>query len=130
MPTPLQFPADFAQSPTAALGTAVLDGVIYRLRFWPNVRANDGQGAWYVDLYSVVGVPSVLAVKLILSTDLFGSYRTTTALIPPGRLVVRRTDTVNADPRPTRRDEIGAKVATLGSPLLVVEYVSVAEETT
>lgn len=127
MPEPLRFPADFAQSPTAILGTAVLDGVIYRLRFWPNARANDGAGAWYVDLFSVTGTPSVRAVKLILSTDLLGSYRTTTAVVPPGRLVVRRTDSVDEDPRPTRRGEIGTKVATLGSPLLVVEYVGIAE---
>jgi len=125
--TPLRFPADFALNPTAALGTAVLDGVIYRLRFWPSVRANDGSGAWYADLSSVTGVPSVRAVKLILSTDLFGSYRTTTAVVPPGRLVVRRTDGVDDDPRPTQRGEIGTQVATLGSPLLVVEYVDAAD---
>jgi hypothetical protein len=125
--TPLRFPADFAQHPTAALGTAALDGVIYRLRFWPSVRANDGGGAWYVDLSSVTGVPSVRAVKLILSSDLFGSYRTTTAVVPPGRLVVRRTDGVDDEPRPTRRGEIGTQVATLGSPRLVVEYVDAAD---
>jgi hypothetical protein len=128
MPTPLRFPADFAQSPTAIIGTVVWDGVVYRLRFWPSVRANDGGGAWYVDLFSVVGVPSVRAVKLILADDLFASYRTTTAVVPPGRLVVRRTDGGVDDPRPTRKDEIGTKVATLGSPLLVVEYVSTAED--
>lgn len=128
MPTPFNFPADFANNPTAALGTAVLDGVIWRFRFWASARANDGAGAWYVDLSTVVGVPSLRAVKLILTDDLFGSYRTTDAAVPPGRIVVRRTDLVNEEPRPPRRGEIGTKVATLGSPLLVVEYFNIAED--
>jgi hypothetical protein len=128
MPTPFQFPADFAKNPTAVLGTAVQDGVVYRYRFWASARANDGAGAWYVDLFTVTGVASLRAVKLILSDDLFATYRTTTAVIPPGRVVVRRTDLVSEDPRPPRRGEIGTKIATLGSPLLVVEYVSVAED--
>lgn len=128
MPIPFRFPADFAQSPTALFGTATLDGIIFRFRFWPNARSNDGVGAWYTDLFSVTGVPSVRAVKMILTNDLFGSFRTTTAAVPAGRVVIRRTDKVDADPRPTRKGEIGTNVATLGSPLLVVEYVSVAED--
>lgn len=127
MAEPFNFPPNFALNPTAAIGTATLDGVIYRLRFWPNVRANDGAGAWYVDLFSVTGVASVRALKLILTDDLFSSYRIAAPILPPGRIVVRRTDGVNEDPRPTRKGEIGTQVATLGSPLLVVEYVSVAE---
>jgi hypothetical protein len=130
MPTPFQFPADFAQSPTADPGTAVQDGVIYRYRFWPSARANDGAGAWYVDLFDVFGVPSLRAIKLILTDDLFGDFRTTGAVLPPGRVVIRRTDGVDADPRPTRKGEIGTSVATLGSPLLVVEYVSISEDAT
>lgn len=128
MPIAFRFPDDFADSPTAVIGTATLDGQVYRFRFWPNRRSNDGAGAWYVDLYSVLGIPAVIGLKLIVSDDLYGDLRTTTAEIPPGRVVVRRTDTVDEDPRPTRKGELGSRVATLGSPLLVVEYVSTSED--
>lgn len=128
MSLPFRFPADFADSPTASIGTKVLDGRVYRFRFWPNRRSNDGKGAWYVDLYSVRGEPVVLGLKLIVSTDLYADFRTTPAEIPPGRVVVRRTDAIDDDPRPTRKGELGSRVATLGSPLLVVEYVTTAED--
>lgn len=128
MPTPLQLPADFAQYPGVLVTTWTLSGQIYRFRFWPNSRSNDGKAAWYVDLYSVLGAPSVLATKLVLSDDLFGSFRTAVPQVPPGRVVVRRTDGVDADPRPPLRGEIGTRVATLGSPLLVVEYISPTED--
>jgi hypothetical protein len=129
MPQPFRFPANFADAPTAITGTALLDGRRYALRFFPNPRANDGKGAWYLDFYSVLGVPAVVARKLTLSDDLFGSYRTTVANIPPGRIVVRRTDEVAEDPRPTLKGEVGSQVATLGSPLLVVEYIPIDEDT-
>lgn len=130
MPDPFTFPDDFALAPTAINGTKTLDGRIYRFRFLPSRRANDGRGAWYVDLFNVLGQPSVLLVKVVLTDDLFGSYRTTDADVPPGRVVVRRTDNVDEDPRPPNRAEVESKtlVATLGSPLLVVEYVPVAED--
>ena len=128
MPISFQFPGDFANYPTAITGTATLDGQVYRIRFWPSTRANDGKGAWYMDLFSVTGTPSAFPVKLILSTDLLAAYRTTDAQVPPGRIVVRRTDTVSDEPRPTRKGERGVDVATLGSPRLVVEYVPVAED--
>jgi len=129
MPIPFTFSADFATAPSAVNGTKTLDGRIYRFRFWPSRRANDGKGAWYVDTLNVLGQPVVLAVKLTLTDDLFASYRTTDADIPPGRVVVRRTDTVDADPRPPNKSDNGAMVATLGSPLLVVEYVTLTEDT-
>lgn len=130
MPTPFLFPADFADSPTAISTPFTIGGVTYVFRFWPNTRANDGKGAWYVDLFNVLGTPTLLDIKLVLSTDLFGFFRTSVAQIPPGRIVVRRTDSVRDEPRPTRKGEIGSRVATLGSPLLVVEYVSVTEDPT
>lgn len=128
MPTPLQLPDDFAQFPGVLLTSWRLGGQIYRFRFWPSARADDGRGAWYVDLFNVLGAPSVLAVKLIVSDDLFGDFRVAVPDVPPGRIVVRRTDGVDEDPRPTRAGEIGTRVATLGSPLLVVEYVSPGED--
>lgn len=128
MPTPLQLPGDFAQFPGVLITTWTLSGVVYRFRFWPNSRSNDGKGAWYVDLFTVLGTPSLLATKLVLSTDLFGDYRTAVPQVPPGRVVVRRTDGVDDEPRPPQRGETGTLVATLGSPLLVVEYVSPTED--
>ena len=132
MPTPFNFPGDFAQYPTAITGPVNLDGRPYLLRFWPNARAADGQGAWMLDLYTATGVPSLLAVKLVLTSDLYADYRTAVLEIPPGRVVVRRTDGSEDDPRPPRKvngvQEIGTRIATLGSPLLVVEYVSTAED--
>ena len=128
MPVPFRFPGDFANFPSAITGVAVLDGVPYRLRYWPRSRANDNKGAWYVDLYTITTIPSVLAVKLIISDDLFGPYRASSTTIPPGRVVVRRTDGVDDEPRPPQRGEIGTRIATLGSPLLVVEYIPVNED--
>lgn len=128
MPIPFRFPGDFANFPSAVIGPSVMNGVPYRVRFWPSQRANDDKGAWYLDLYSITGIPSVLAVKLILSTDLLGPYRTSANEVPPGRVVVRRTDGVDDEPRPPRRGELGTRIATLGSPLLVVEYVSTTED--
>lgn len=127
MPNPFRFPSDFAQYPRVFTDVVVMDGVPYRLRFWPSQRANDGKAAWYVDLYSVLALPSVLAVKLIISDDLFGPYRASTSGVPPGRVVVRRTDGVDDEPRPPRPGELGSRVATLGSALLVVEYVPLTE---
>jgi hypothetical protein len=125
MAQPFQFPQNFALYPTAIVGVSTLDGRPYRFRFWPNSRANDNKCAWYVDLYTVLAMPSVLAVKLILSDDLFGDYRTAVPEVPPGRIVVRRTDEVDDEPRPPKKGEVGTRVATLGSPLLVVEYIPV-----
>lgn len=132
MPTPFNFPGDFANSPTAINGGANLDGRPYRFRFWPNSRSGDGQGAWLVDLYTATGVPSLVGLKLVLTDDLYADFRTAVPEVPPGRIVVRRTDSVDAEPRPPRKvdgvQEIGTRIATLGSPLLVVEYVSTAED--
>lgn len=131
MPDPFRFPDDFARRPTAMRGTKTLDGRVYNFYWRPSARANDGKGAWYVEIANVLGVTSVVK-KLTLSTDLVGAYRDTdtTGGIPPGRLVVRRTDGLSGDPRPPNRVEAGAGtlVATIGSPLLVIEYVTVAED--
>lgn len=121
------FPGDLADYPDIVPGTATLDGRVYVFRFWPQTRADDGRGAWCVDLLTATLVPVLLAVKVVISDDLFGDYRTIVDEVPPGRVVVRRTDARDEEPRPTRKGEIGARVATLGSPLLVVEYVPAAE---
>ena len=130
MPTPLQTPTDLADFPGVFLTTWSLTGRTYRFRFWPNTRSNDGGGAWYVDLAGSDGVASVVSVKLTITTDLFAAFRISVPEVPPGRIVVRRTDGVADEPRPTRKGEVGSRVATLGSPLLVVEYVSPTEDRT
>jgi len=120
---PFNFPDELAQAPTVIPGTKYLNGRLYRFRFWPSARANDGKGAWYVDLWTATAEPVIAPVKLILTTDLLGHLRTTAIDIPPGEIVVRRTDGVDADPRPWLKSDGDNQVASLGSPLLVVEYV-------
>ena len=131
MATPFPFTTDIANSPSAFALPASLDGRPYLFRYWPNSRSNDGKGAWFVDLFTATGVPTLLGVKLILTDDLYADFRTAVADIPAGAIVVRRTDGVDDEPRPPRKIdgvlEIGTRVATLGSPLLVVEYVPANE---
>ena len=129
MPIPFRFPPDYGAFPTAFTGTKTLDGRVYRFRWLPNVRANGGTGAYYIDLYSVLAQPVVLGLKVTLTDDLWGSYRSTIENVPPGRVVVRRTDGLDSDPAiydlTSPSDPV--RLATLGSPNVVVEYVTLAE---
>lgn len=129
MPNPFRFPPDYGIFPTAFPGTKTLDGRVYRFRWLPNVRANAGRGAYYVDLLNVRAEPVVRYVKVVLTDDLFAQFRSTVTDIPPGRIVVRRTDGLREDPAiydvSVPSDPV--RLETLGSPNVVVEYVSLAE---
>jgi len=129
MPIAFRFPPDFAASPTAFTGTKTLDGRVYRFRWLPNVRSNGGVGAFYVDLYSVLAQPVVLALKVTLTDDLWGPYRSTIENVPPGRVVVRRTDGRTDDPAlyDLTNPADPVRLQTLGSQNVVVEYVTLAE---
>lgn len=129
MPIPFRFPPDYAASPTAFTGTKTLDGRVYRFRWLPNVRANGGVGAYYVDLYSVLAQPVVLALKVTLTDDLWGPYRSTIENVPPGRVVVRRMDGRTDDPAifDLTNPSDTVRLQTLGSQNVVVEYVTLAE---
>lgn len=129
MPNPFRFPPDYGAFPTAFPGTKTLDGRVYRFRWLPNVRANGGCGAYYVDLLNVRAEPVVRGVKIVLTDDLFAQFRSTVLDIPPGRIVVRRTDGRREDPAiyDLRTPEDPVRLETLGSPNVVVEYVSLAE---
>ena len=129
MPIAFRFPPDFAASPTAFTGTKTLDGRVYRFRWLPNVRSNGGVGAYYVDLYSVLAQPVVLALKVTLTDDLWGPYRSTIENVPPGRVVVRRTDGRTDDPAlyDLTNPADPVRLQTLGSQNVVVEYVTLAE---
>ena len=129
MPSPFRFPTDFATSPTALSGTKTLDGRVYGFRFLPNTRADDGRGGWYVDLFTVLAAPVVLGIKLIQTDDLFAAFRTTDIDVPPGRVVVRRTDGLDQDPSifDLTVPSSPVRLQSLGSPNVVVEYVSLSE---
>jgi hypothetical protein len=129
MPNPFRFPPEYATFPVAFTGTKLLDGRIYRFRVLPNARANQGRGAFYVDLFNVLAQPVIYGVKLVLTDDLYASIRATVTDVPPGRIVIRRTDGLASDPAifdltvptsPTR-------LQTFGSENVVMEYVSLAE---
>lgn len=129
MPIPFRFPPEFGAYPTAFTGTKTLDGRVYRFRWLPNVRANNGVGAYYVDLFSVLAQPVVLGLKVTLTDDLWGPYRSTIENVPPGRVVVRRTDGRTDDPAifDLTNPSDPVRLQTLGSQNVVVEYVTLAE---
>lgn len=129
MPSPFRFPAYFGERPSVITGTKVLDGLVYGFRFLPNVRVNDGRGAFYVDLFNARAQAVLRGIKVVLTDDLFGRYRTAVADVPPGRVVVRRTDGLDTDPAIFDLSVPGESVRlqSLGSPAVVVEYVSLAE---
>lgn len=129
MPTPFRFPAQYDQFPTAVTGTKTLDGRVYRFRILPNVRADSGRGAYALDLFNVLGAPVIFGVKLVLSDDLLAAFRSTVEDVPPGRLVVRRTDGRDEDPAIYDRSvpDQPRRLQTFGSPTVVFEYVSLAE---
>lgn len=129
MPDPFRFPDDFAARPSGISGTKVLDGRVYGFRFLPNARINGGRGGYFVDLFNALAQPVVYGVRVVLTEDLFAPFRSTVVDVPPGRIVVRRTDGVADDPAIfdlTVPDE-PRRLQTLGGPALVVEYVSLAE---
>jgi hypothetical protein len=128
MPDPFRFPADFAARPSGISGTKVLDGRVYGFRFLPNARINGGRGGYFVDLFNALARPVVYGVRVILTDDLFAQFRSTVD-VPPGRIVVRRTDGIADDPAVfdlTVPDQ-PRRLQTLGSPAVVVEYVTLAE---
>lgn len=127
MPNP--FRLDFAGSPTVVTGTKTLDGRVYRFKFWPNTRADDGRGAYYVDLYNVLGAAVVLGVKMIVTDDLFAPFRETVVDVPPGRVVIRRTDGLTDDPAiyDLAVPSEPKLLLSLGSANVVLEYLTVAE---
>jgi hypothetical protein len=129
MSDPFRFPPDYAAFPVAFTGTKILDGRVYRFRFLPNARADQGRGAYSVDLFNVLAVPVIYGVKLVLTSDLYGEIRATVADIPPGRIVIRRTDGLTSDPAIFDLTVVSAptRLQTFGSPNVVMEYVSLAE---
>jgi hypothetical protein len=129
MPIPFRFPADFSTGPTVIGGTKTLDGRIYRFRFMPNVRADDGRGAWMLDLRNVKTEPIVLQWKVVLTQDLFAPFRGTVEESPPGHIVVRRTDGLQDDPAiyDLSVPEEPVLLASIGSANVVIEYVTLAE---
>lgn len=129
MPTPFRFPPQYDEFPVPFTGTKTLDGRVYRFRWWPNVRANDGRGAFFVDLYNVLAQPIVLGWKVVITDDMFAAFRGTVEDIPPGKIIVRRTDGIDDDPAiyDTSVHGYRARLQTLGSPNVVVEYKTLAE---
>ncbi len=129
MPDPFRFPPDYARFPVAFTGTKILDGRVYRFRVLPNARANQGRGAYYVDLFNVLAQPVIYGVKLVLTTDLYASIRSTVTDIPPGRIVIRRTDGLTSDPAIFDLADVTepVRLQTFGSPNVVMEYVTLAE---
>ena len=129
MPIALTLPTGYAARPYPYRRTYVLDGRVYGFRFLPNVRIGQGRGGYFVDLFNALNAPVIYGVKLALSDDLFGAFRSTVEDVPPGRIVVRRTDGIDEDPAIydlTVPDQ-PRRLQTLGAPAVVVEYVTRAE---
>ena len=86
------FPEDFAANPTAAVGPKSLDGTPYLFRFVPNARANDGVGAYLLDIRTADGTLLDLGRKVILSDDLWANIKGDDERLPQGQLIVRRVE--------------------------------------
>jgi hypothetical protein len=129
MPIPFRFPENYSARPFAVSGTKLLDGLFYGFQFLPNVRVDAGRGGYFVDLFDARNRPVIYGVKLALSDDLFGRFRATVLNVPPGRVVVRRTDGIDSDPAifDVSVPDQPRRLQTLGSPAVVVEYVTLAE---
>ncbi len=77
-------------------------------------------------------MPAILYLKVILSQDLLADFRTIVDEIPPGRIVVRRTDGLDEDPTifDLTDPHNPIQLPGLGAPEIVIEYVPVAEDAT
>ena len=108
------FPDELADTPTAAVGPKSLNGVPYLFRFLPNSRANDGEGAWLIDILAADGEALDVGRKLIETSDMYAEIKDDDSRLPQGQVVVRRVEGDAGDPLLT---ELGTSV--------VVEYVEV-----
>lgn len=111
---PFVFPEELSATPTAAVGPKSLNGVPYLWRFLPNARANDGAGAWLVDILASDGEALDVGRKLVETDDMYMEIKDDDSRLPQGRVVVRRVEGEAGDPLLT---ELGSAV--------VVEYVEV-----
>lgn len=130
MPDPFRFPEDYGANPTALVGQKTLDGAVYFFRWMPNTRAAAGRGAYYVDLFNARGQALVRGIKVILTSDLWGAVKNSVAGVPPGRLVVRRTDGGVDDPAIYDLTDPAnpVQLESVGSANVVIEYVSITED--
>jgi len=75
-----------------------LDGDDYRIGFFWNERADDGEGAWFMSLFDVIGNPLVRSRKLVIDTDILGKYRYLPRM-PQGRFDVIASENPDVNPR-------------------------------
>jgi hypothetical protein len=98
---PISVPGFLAQTPQPCQGPVILSGQRYLLRLMWSPRAGWGEdiGIWLIDLLDASGGVIAPRVPLVLTSDLWASYRDDPRT-PPGALEVVRL-TGSGDPGPT-----------------------------
>ena len=84
-----------------------LDGDDYLIGFSWNHRADDGQGAWVMSLFDIIGNPLVRSRKLVIDTDLLGKYRYLPRM-PQGRFEVLASENPDINPQ---KDDLNTRIS-------------------
>lgn len=94
----LTLPPLLAQNPQPVRGSVLLGGQRYLYRLHWSPLAGWGAGAWLLDLSDASGVSIALSVPVVLTADLWRTYKDDPRT-PQGVLAVERTTGEAIDPR-------------------------------